>query len=335
MNRPSNQIPAALTALLLVASAACSDKKSSLTADLPDKFEGKTVELVSFADSTILNQAVVTHGKAVFDNAGIVADGPLLAQITVDGRVKGYAVIEPGGAVIADSAYVATGTPLNDRFAAMMRRMDSVEQTDDMFRYADLAEAGYNENKQNALGMYFGVEWIKFADPSRLDSMLKTAPENFVNAPRTQKAIAASRLRLATSPGHKYTDFSAPGRDGKTVSLSSLVKPGKYTVVDFWASWCPYCIKELPELKYIYEQYKDKGLEIVGVAVRDKVEDTEKAVAKHDIPWTVMYNAQRVPYGIYGFAGIPHHILIGPDGTIISRGESAAQLNARIVALLK
>ena len=105
-------------------------------------------------------------------------------------------------------------------------------------------------------------------------------------------------------------------------------------MVDFWASWCPYCIKEIPQLKEIHEKYSGKGVDIVGIAVRDKTEDTEASVAKHSIPWKVMYNAQRVPYDIYGFTGIPHLMLIGPDGRIIARGESAAQTAARLSALL-
>ncbi len=98
--------------------------------------------------------------------------------------------------------------------------------------------------------------------------------------------------------------------------------------------WCPYCIKEIPQLKEIHEKYSGKGVDIVGIAVRDKTEDTEASVAKHSIPWKVMYNAQRVPYDIYGFTGIPHLMLIGPDGRIIARGESAAQTAARLSALL-
>jgi hypothetical protein len=58
-------------------------------------------------------------------------------------------------------------------------------------------------------------------------------------------------------------------------------------------------------------------------------------VAKQELPWKVLYNTQKAPYDIYGFSGIPHHILIGPDGTIISRGENADQIKERLSTLLK
>ncbi len=71
-------------------------------------------------------------------------------------------------------------------------------------------------------------------------------------------------------------------------------------------------------------------VEIVGVAVRDIPEDTRAMVAKQDIPWPILYNTERRPYGIYGFSGIPHHMLISPDGVIISRGENVSQLRSRL-----
>ncbi len=107
---------------------------------------------------------------------------------------------------------------------------------------------------------------------------------------------------------------------------------GKYALIDFWASWCPYCIRELPDLKALRADYGDM-LEIVGVAVRDLPEDTRAMVEKQEIVWPVLYNTERVPYDIYGFSGIPHHILVAPDGTIVSRGESAAQLRDRLAGI--
>lgn len=324
---------AAVVVFILMASG-CDKKKGNLQAEFPEKFEGKTVELITFGDSVVLDSAVVSGGKVLFDLSPYLTDSPVLAQLTIDGRVKGYAVVEPGAATMADSMYVAKGTPLNDRFAALLSTMDSIENLDDMYLYADYAEKFYNENRDNTLSDYFGVEWIKYADPARLDSMLSKADKHFAEMPRAKKAIDASRLRLATSPGNKYVDFSAYDATGKPMKLSEYIVPGKYTLIDFWASWCPYCIKEMPQLKDIYSKYSDKGLEIVGVAVRDKTEDTAHAVEIHEIPWKVMYGAERVPYDIYGFSGIPHHILIGPDGVIISRGESAAQLAARLENLM-
>ena len=312
---------------------ACSKKESRLEMNFSDKFEGKTVELVSFEDSTILKSGIVSDGRLIFDNTDLLGAGPKLAQVMIDGRVRAFLVVEEGTAQLADTMSVAQGTPLNDRFLSLIGEMDSVENLNDMIKYTEFAEVKYNANKDNPLGTYFGVEWMKYAEPQRVDSMLREAPESFRSIPRVEKYAAFARLRAKTAPGQPFVDFSATQPDGSVQTLASFVRPGRYTLVDFWASWCPYCIKELPELKELYSRYKEKGLDIVGVAVRDKVEDTEASVAKHGIDWDVLYNAQRIPYDIYGFSGIPHLMLIGPDGKIVARGESAAQTATRLEAI--
>jgi len=88
----------------------------------------------------------------------------------------------------------------------------------------------------------------------------------------------------------------------------------------------------MPNLKAVYEKYKGDKFELVGVAVWDKREDTEKAVPELGITWPVIYDAQKVPTDIYGINGIPHIILFGPDGKILARelrgekiGETVAQ----------
>lgn len=314
------------------------DSDTRLDISLPDKYEGKTVEIISFSDSTIVAKAVVTDGKAVICDSTLVpgafSSSPLFTQVMIDGRVRAYYVMEPGHALLTDSMSVASGTPLNDRFASMMQRLDSVDALDDMSIYLDFTEKEYNANKDNVLGQFFGVEWLKYAEPAAIDSLVAVAPADLTGSVRARHYIEFARLRAATSPGCRYIDFEGEDADGNPLSLAGFVRPGRYTLVDFWASWCPYCIKELPQLAELRDTWGPKGLDIVGVAVRDKTEDTKSAVERYNIAWDVLYNTQRRPYDIYGFSGIPHHILIGPDGTIISRGESAAQIAQRLEKLL-
>lgn len=297
----------------------------------PEKYEGKTVEVMSFADSTILASDVIKDGKAWFltsENDSVRF--PLFTQIVIDGRIRAYYIMEDGTAQLSDSMSVPTGTPLNDRFSSMLTTLDSIENLDDMALYLNYAEKAYNENKDNPIGAYFGVEWLKYADPQRVDSFLNLASSDFRDTRRVKYYEEFARHRAQTSPGMKYTDFEGENERGGKVRFSSTVVPGKYTLVDFWASWCPYCIKEMPDLQKLYADYHDKGLDIVGVAVRDKTDDTAAMVKKHGLPWVVIYNTQKVPYDIYGFSGIPHHMLIDPDGVIVSRGENVDQIRTRL-----
>lgn len=321
---------ASILCVLSLCVSACHKAESRLRIQFPERFEGKTVELMDYMDSTLVATGVVNGGEASF----VMAESDSLAlprfmQVNVDGRIQAFFIAEDGSAVVSDSTMIASGTPLNDRFSVLMTQLDSVENLDDMALYVDFVEKQYNANRGNPMADYFGVEWLKFAEPERVDSLLAKADSQFGNSRRVGYYRDFARHRLATAPGRKYVDFQGEDADGGSLKLSQLLSGGKYTLIDFWASWCPYCIRELPKLKALREQFGDR-LEIVGVAVRDLPENTRVMVKKQEINWPVLYNTGRVPYDIYGFSGIPHHILLAPDGTIVSRGENPDQIADRL-----
>lgn len=125
-----------------------------------------------------------------------------------------------------------------------------------------------------------------------------------------------------TVEGAMFTDFEATQPDGSVLKLSDFVGKGKYILVDFWASWCGPCKREIPNIKAAYEKYKGDKFDVLSVAVWDKPEDTAKAAAEHGVAWNQIVNTGQVPTDIYGIEDIPHLILFGPDGTIVKRGDA-------------
>ncbi len=119
----------------------------------------------------------------------------------------------------------------------------------------------------------------------------------------------------ATAEGEAFTDFEVDG-----VKFSDFVGKGKYILVDFWASWCGPCKREIPFIKAVWEKYAGEDFGVLGLAVWDKPEDTEAAIKDLEIPWPQIINCQKIPTDIYGVDGIPHLILISPDGVILRRG---------------
>ncbi len=143
----------------------------------------------------------------------------------------------------------------------------------------------------------------------------------------------ALSARINTAEGKPYIDFTVntvagmtrsipPQPKYKEVKFSEYVGNGKYLLVDFWAPWCGPCKREIPNIKKVYEQYKDKGLEVLSIAVweRQPVQVTIDTAAELGMDWLHINNAGSVPTEIYGIEGIPHLMLIGPDGTILKRG---------------
>lgn len=124
--------------------------------------------------------------------------------------------------------------------------------------------------------------------------------------------------------GAKAPDFSAKKVDGTTFTLSSL--QGKYVVIDFWGSWCKWCIKGFPDMKTAYAKHKDK-VEFVGIACRDTEAKWKAATEKYELPWISVLNpADNDLVKVYDVRGFPTKIVLDPQGKIakIVLGEDPA-----------
>lgn len=114
--------------------------------------------------------------------------------------------------------------------------------------------------------------------------------------------------------GAKAPDFTAKQVDGKEFTLSSL--QGKYVVLDFWGSWCKWCIKGFPDMKAAYAKHKEK-VEFVGIACRDSEEKWKAATAKYELPWISVLNpAEGDLVKVYEVQGFPTKIILDPKGNI-------------------
>ena len=142
----------------------------------------------------------------------------------------------------------------------------------------------------------------------------------------------ALKNRVEKDTGKPFTDFSVV-YNGKTTRLSDYVGKGQYVLVDFWASWCAPCKAEIPNLIATYYKYKGKGLQVLGVAVKDKPAHSEATIKEMNIPYPQILNAQSVPYEAYQISGIPLIILFAPDGSIIARGLRGEEIEQKLAEI--
>ncbi len=137
---------------------------------------------------------------------------------------------------------------------------------------------------------------------------------------------ADEKAKVVQAAGAEATDFTLDDINGKPFTLSSL--RGKYVILDFWGSWCGWCIKGMPKMKEYYAKYAGK-FEIVGVDCNDTVEKWKAAVKKHELPWLHVYNKKGSDSDVtskYAIQGFPTKIVVGPDGKIVKTivGEDPA-----------
>lgn len=111
-------------------------------------------------------------------------------------------------------------------------------------------------------------------------------------------------------------DFTLNDINGKPLALSSL--RGKYVVLDFWGSWCPWCIKGFPKMKEYYQKYAGK-FEILGVDCNDPEQKWRTAVEQLELPWLHVYCPRSSSKILedYGIEGFPTKIIIDPKGQVV------------------
>ena len=157
-------------------------------------------------------------------------------------------------------------------------------------------------------------------------SMAITLMAACTNKPKADNPAPAVEAVEVAAEGELAPDFELPNLQGTTTKLSSL--RGKYVVLDFWGSWCIWCIRGIPHMKEAYAKYKDK-MEILGVDCRDTEEKWRAAVDEHQLPWLQVRcpNEQLQTIAAqYGIEGFPTKIVIDAQGKIakIIVGEDPA-----------
>lgn len=137
--------------------------------------------------------------------------------------------------------------------------------------------------------------------------------------------------------GEKAPDFSAKNPEGKVISLKESL--GKVTIIDFWASWCAPCRAENPNVVALYNEFHDKGLNIIGVSL-DRDGDAAKwkeAITKDKLTWPQVSNLKfwEDPIALkYNVKSIPATFLLDAKGNIVAKDLRGPDLKAKVAELL-
>jgi len=119
--------------------------------------------------------------------------------------------------------------------------------------------------------------------------------------------------------GTAAPDFKMKTPDGKTIQLSKYAQ-GKTVVLDFWASWCPDCRKDAPEVVRLYEKYRQYGIEFIGISMDTDVEAWKKAIEEYGIKYPQVSELKKFKETdiakTYGVKWIPSMVVVGADGQV-------------------
>ncbi|MES2456871.1 MAG: TlpA disulfide reductase family protein [Bacteroidota bacterium] len=202
---------------------------------------------------------------------------------------------------------------------------------------------------------YVTADRMKYFISSFSSDSIKAVYNNFndliKNSTDGRRLANEIKSRLAGKPGTIAFPFDIKDKDGKALSLAAL--KGKYVLIDFWATWCVPCRASMPHMIKLYDRYKDKNFEMIGIAdddknannwrasiVKDKTDLWPQALRGLDVKMFIKgYDNPRDISQQYGVRALPTKILIDPEGKIIGRydgqHESDADLDQALETLIK
>ena len=217
----------------------------------------------------------------------------------------------------------------------VMAEYQTIEQ-EMLTKIIEIAE----ENIDNELG-YFVVTSMagsKGMSPDRLLDLIEKMPAEYQQRQDIADTMKMLNGAMALSIGKVMPDFTLPTPDGQELNALSEVKKNKVTILDFWATWCNPCRDEIPGMVNLYNQYKDKGLGILGISLDTDKEAWVKGIADMNMTWPHVgdmkgWNSSVVE--LYQVNAIPYVVIVDEQGTILEKGLRGESLEIFIEEALK
>lgn len=354
----------AAAALLL---AACQTNPTAYTISgaIEGAQDGDTIELSLPKGRSLeaFNTGVVKDGKYTIEGT---TDTCQMAMLVSAGKPVARLFVEPGKitANIAENEDTrAEGTPNNDRMnqfddavqavydeyselgkklealgeeaegaADIRQQMEAVEG-----KFDEVIKAAVADNADSEFGLFLLQQYSYNFKAEELAPILDKFMEKFPTNEIVVRTKTNNDLVLATAEGKPFVDFEMPDPDGNPVKISQFVAENKYTLIDFWASWCGPCRGEMPAVKAAYEAYHDKGFGIVGVSLDQDADSWKQAITDLGITWPQMSDLKYwecAGAALYGVRAIPATVLIAQDGTIVARDLRGPEIAEKLAELL-
>lgn len=295
--------------------------------------DGTEVYLIDIDARDTLGTTTVKDGR--FSFSGTVKE-PVYVYVGRE-KTRVHLILEPGTVTADIDERVCSGTPMVDDYMAFHKRFYGYRR-DQREEKAALADSVVMANRDNLVGA-LALEDLSYVDTARFMALHAQVSDKVRDFSLVKKACDAIELQQRTAPGRMFTDYTVTGGnpDGTDVKLSDYVGRGKFILLNHWASWCGPCKAEMPNVVKLYNQYKDKGFDIVSVSFDSKKENWLKAIPEWGMPWHHMSDLKgwgSEGSSAYAVNAIPHTILLGPDGTILARNLTGDALKAKLAELL-
>jgi len=349
--------------------AACSSEPAyKISGTVEGIADGETIYLQEAQGRELikLDSAVVANGAFTFNGRQDAAVNRYITYTPAEGkRIMADFFLENGNIAVAlGEESKVSGTTNNDIYQAYknesgalnkeMRALYEKSKAEDLTEEqkaelekqmenldAKLNDLTYNTidaNITNPVGIHLWPGNSYSMELAQLQALAAKVPAEYQSNERIAKLLQRIEVLAKTAVGQKFTDFTLPDPEGNPMKLSDIIAKNKYTLIDFWASWCGPCRREMPNVIAAYKEYNKKGFGIVGVSLDNDADKWKAAIKEMGMTWDHMSDVkgwQCEGAALYGVNSIPATVLVAQDGTIIERNLRGEAIKEKLAELLK
>ncbi len=321
--------------------------------------DGDTIVLYEAINNQALDTIIVKDGK--FSYKGESDSVIVCALMPTDNSASVLFFREKGTINVVLSKTnesKVSGTTANDAWQAMNDKQAEIQakaqdllapiygggedisetQRDSIINQYNLLQQQMTDNLLESIEANIGNEYGYFVltqmsgnglfDNDKVEELIGKMPENFKQRQAIQDIIAAIENTKKTDIGHTLEDIILPTPETLEMNVLDEVKKNKITVLDFWASWCGPCCREMPFMKSLLEKNSEKGFGIVGISLDQDVDAWKGAISELGMTWPQVWDNQQKTAEAFNVQAIPFTVVVDQQGTILAKDLRGTELEA-------
>ena len=321
---------------------ACKEQGYTISGNIPDAEGMEIVLKARNVDSAIvINSCIVKRKK--FKMTGVV-EYPQYCELYIGDNGPLLMFVENSKITLSiDVQQIhkskVTGSIENDLFAAYNDKMDELgSDSSTRPQRIEYMKQFAAEHPNRIVTAFIVNNYLSYyLQSEELESIVDGFDSVNSNSSWVMSIIEKIGVAKRIEIGQPFVDLTMSDPDGNMISLSDYAGKGDFLLIDFWASWCPPCRVANPDLVKLYDKYKDRGFEIVGVAFEMDKDEWTKAIEADEMTWPNMSSLtywQCTGAKLYLVNLIPHTVLLDRDGIIIARGLKPDGIDKKLEELL-
>lgn len=320
------------------------DEPRAVTLYIKDNYGGKVFMLENgdININGVVKAEEVSGGKMRFDFGEVAVLGSPMTD-TYNEKMSGRRMLDS-----MFTAHQSTYRPLMNRYYEARQNgntglVDSINASEEfnrmreaeknLFAAADsIFEASVNANKSDFWGPLLMISQTSYLSAKQRD-LYESLSDSAKNSHYGR--LVYDELYPVGRPGDKMPEFEAVTIDGTKTGLAALCKDKKYVILDFWASWCGPCRREIPNLKKIYADFADKGFDIISVSIDKEEKPWINAVENEGLKWVNIRDTDHSIADKYKVSAVPTMYVVDSEGRLVAENLHGEELAEKIKELFQ